>query len=538
MNILDFFRAKTDEEIRKAQESAKAVSAFLKQRVKDFENFSNTETAKKIREYPAPQWLQKASQGMKSFSESQPADFNNQTNNPFKPSIGNIIGGPAYTAWKMANTKFNFGETNKTSAGKVAGGFADAMLNIPNRLLTVTKEGYGKDNLDTAQSRQAMLQRSGRAFEVGTDIGSMMVGPSTAWKAGVEGFAKPALKTAMYYGGKEMGKLGVKMAPSYILSKMLQAEPGKRVEAGINELPKQAFNVLAMTGLGVASPVAGRGVSIAWDEAKNILGDLKNPAVTKSIRFYVDKKWMTIPEIEEHITNKNAEVGNNPMFGEEITAEAQRLASKSKAAIFEKSNPKLFKSWMLQKFSNQGGLNMENVAGTKTPLQEGGKMNEVRQANIDGLTRRFDSMVDQGRTVASSSEGAAQQKIRQAQLSQTTPSQEFYDQSYSDVTQALKNTWRLRAREYFVDRMARVKNLLSTKNIKISDEADPYLAETLFHGRVATRLEEAKNQIAQLDKDIINTSKKFKSFNVDDSTFLQKDKKYLIATHTPERNAA
>lgn len=89
-------------------------------------------------------------------------------------------------------------------------------------------------------------------------------------------------------------------------------------------------------------------------------------------------------------------------------------------------------------------------------------------------------------------------------------------------------------RETVQDKMIRVKQLQDTPGAKVSDESDPYLKEELYHGRIATRLEAIKNEVTQIEKGIIETSKKAK-FDIDGTRSLVN--KYLQAIHTPERNA-
>lgn len=96
------------------------------------------------------------------------------------------------------------------------------------------------------------------------------------------------------------------------------------------------------------------------------------------------------------------------------------------------------------------------------------------------------------------------------------------------------NAWTA-TREFIEDDMVRVKKLIQDPGAKVTEASDPYQAEILFHGRIGARIEEAKQIVDDIDKDIIQTAKKL---DVPDAQ-LQKDvDRYLHARHAPERNSA
>jgi len=90
-------------------------------------------------------------------------------------------------------------------------------------------------------------------------------------------------------------------------------------------------------------------------------------------------------------------------------------------------------------------------------------------------------------------------------------------------------------REVVQDNWIRAKNLQRQKGVKVTDKANPYLKEELYHGRVGARIENIKSSLSDIDKDMITTSKKL---NIPDATLRKNVNKYLQATHAPERNAA
>ena len=106
--------------------------------------------------------------------------------------------------------------------------------------------------------------------------------------------------------------------------------------------------------------------------------------------------------------------------------------------------------------------------------------------------------------------------------------------NYLKARKNIKGNWGTKAREVIQDRMTRVKRLIDSPGMKVVDESDPYLAETLFHGRVSSRIEKAQKQIESLDKDLI---KKANILKINDKKLNKIVDKYLIAKHAPERNA-
>ncbi|QGH73111.1 MAG: hypothetical protein [Podoviridae sp. ctviO18] len=105
------------------------------------------------------------------------------------------------------------------------------------------------------------------------------------------------------------------------------------------------------------------------------------------------------------------------------------------------------------------------------------------------------------------------------------------------IYKKFKNTvsdWWLNTREYVEDDWIRFKKLLKQKDVKVSEVSNPYEKETLFHGRVASRLDEGRDIAKGIDQDILETSKKV---NIPDKQLMDDVNKYLVARHAPERNA-
>lgn len=81
--------------------------------------------------------------------------------------------------------------------------------------------------------------------------------------------------------------------------------------------------------------------------------------------------------------------------------------------------------------------------------------------------------------------------------------------------------------EKFQDSQVRVRQLLSKKDLKISDISDTYLKSTLYHGKVQAKIDAVKDET----KSIIFDLKK-------EGLTRQDISDYLIARHAPERNVA
>lgn len=92
-----------------------------------------------------------------------------------------------------------------------------------------------------------------------------------------------------------------------------------------------------------------------------------------------------------------------------------------------------------------------------------------------------------------------------------------------------------RVREFVEDDWIRVKNLVRDPNVKVSAASDPYTAEILFHGRLGTRIEEAKEIVTKIDRDIVQTSRRA---GVSPAVVGRDVDRFLQARHAPERNAA
>jgi hypothetical protein len=81
--------------------------------------------------------------------------------------------------------------------------------------------------------------------------------------------------------------------------------------------------------------------------------------------------------------------------------------------------------------------------------------------------------------------------------------------------------------EYFQNEQERVRQLVERKDVKVTDESDPYLKMTLYPGRVADKITKTKEKI----KEIVQEMNKVKVSRKEISD-------YLVARHAPERNAA
>src|SRR3990167_8867494 len=104
---------------------------------------------------------------------------------------------------------------------------------------------------------------------------------------------------------------------------------------------------------------------------------------------------------------------------------------------------------------------------------------------------------------------------------------------YEKFNETISKKW-TKIREVMEDDWIRVKKLIGREDIKISDVSNMYDKRKLLAGRVHTRFEELDKISKTIDREIIDSSRKF---NIDDETFAKSVNDYLHAKHAPERNA-
>lgn len=94
---------------------------------------------------------------------------------------------------------------------------------------------------------------------------------------------------------------------------------------------------------------------------------------------------------------------------------------------------------------------------------------------------------------------------------------------YTKIREAVDDDWR------------RVKKLVDDPSTTVTPASNPYDAEIRFHGRVATRIEEARDTVVKIDQDVVRTAK---ATGVADAQLQREVDEFLQARHAPERNAA
>lgn len=100
------------------------------------------------------------------------------------------------------------------------------------------------------------------------------------------------------------------------------------------------------------------------------------------------------------------------------------------------------------------------------------------------------------------------------------------------VVNSLKNT-KTKVLEYIQNDQERVRKLLENKDLKITDQSDPYLKSTLYSGRIGQKIEAAKEETTKAISEMSGLAKKAK---VDLKKIREEVNDYLIALHAPERN--
>jgi hypothetical protein len=89
-------------------------------------------------------------------------------------------------------------------------------------------------------------------------------------------------------------------------------------------------------------------------------------------------------------------------------------------------------------------------------------------------------------------------------------------------------------RETVEDDWFRVKKLQRQTGVKVTDEANPYMREILYHGRVGAKIEEGRDIAKAIDRDLVETAR---GVSVADKELIQDVNEFLVARHAPERNA-
>lgn len=95
-------------------------------------------------------------------------------------------------------------------------------------------------------------------------------------------------------------------------------------------------------------------------------------------------------------------------------------------------------------------------------------------------------------------------------------------------------------RKTIVDSYTAFKDLISVEGVKLTDDANPYQAKTLYAGRLSQRKELVVEGAKSIDKDIIVTARKLRQDKVADVEDLDLQREVydlLIDRHAPERNA-
>lgn len=92
-----------------------------------------------------------------------------------------------------------------------------------------------------------------------------------------------------------------------------------------------------------------------------------------------------------------------------------------------------------------------------------------------------------------------------------------------------------RIREFVDDDWYRVRKLVEDPESTVSSTGDPYQSEILFHGRLASRIEDAHEAVQIIDRDMVRSAKEA---GIPDAELLADVNEYLHARHAPERNAA
>lgn len=170
---------------------------------------------------------------------------------------------------------------------------------------------------------------------------------------------------------------------------------------------------------------------------------------------------------------------------------------------------------------------IRNDLPTKSQLEEiWNKANEDKQV-YRGKDGEIDQIVNDDGKIIYDKNGDGNLK-----LGDTGPATLKKAKEYNSMREKMSEVW-TSIREKAQDRWTRVdKALKGEKGINI--ENNPYITETLYHGRLSTKLEDIKSEARDILEGI---NKDSKALNMESQTFTDEVNDYLIAKHAPERNA-
>jgi len=89
--------------------------------------------------------------------------------------------------------------------------------------------------------------------------------------------------------------------------------------------------------------------------------------------------------------------------------------------------------------------------------------------------------------------------------------------------------------EYFQSTEERIRKMVASPDLKVSEASDPYLKATLYHGRVDTLIRKGYDQSQEIASEITQLAR---TRQVDVGATRSEVNEYLQALHAPERNKA
>lgn len=150
-----------------------------------------------------------------------------------------------------------------------------------------------------------------------------------------------------------------------------------------------------------------------------------------------------------------------------------------------------------------------------------GKVFKAKDSN------QVDQVVNKGGDIVYDKNGTGDIKV-----GDTGPLTPKKAKQYNENRSKLQKAW-LNIREQVQDRWVKVNKAIKEGGT-VTAENNPYITETLYHGRLGTRVEAIKDEARTIVFDI---QKESKATGLKPEVFTKEVNDYLIAKHAPERNA-
>jgi len=286
-----------------------------------------------------------------------------------------------------------------------------------------------------------------------------------------------------------------------------------------------------VVGIGLLKSLAGK---ISGKVAEKTLKVLKSADSAGAAKILDDAPEEVAPELERIFSANGIDVT------ERAKAIDEQLADRSRVEISDQDEAVLQspagQAKLKERLQNEEGLN-QNLDSEKSALES----RESPQIEVVPKTDKplndalqTDDSAESLVAANKNSDAVEGESVKLAGFDLPPATKTKIAESAEKIPAKVKEKT-TRFREALQDSQIRLKQLQESPGVTVKEGANPYQAETLFHGRVGGRLEKVQETVKAIDKSIVDTSKRLK---INDEELLDKVNRFLVARHAPERNAA